>query len=385
MLFQDIFKDLNISHKKHLTFSSVQPPEKTINTLPNQFPKNDTGTFVPPNINYSNNMYNFQNNQNGFNFNPRNGFGNGFVNYNDNDVGLLGVDTVEPSTDVTPEQLNLLRLAAQEIGGAQFTNPNKFDEKFYNFFEPSQRNSLPESNMFNMNNYNRPNSLNLDANFTNYDNPFNNMQRFANKFDNTFGKDQNQDPSDILAYLNQLNMNSDRRDEIPNNMDFKMPMEVNGHYQNEDYNKMQEQKMFFNRNFQAPNKNYNGEHFYLNDMMTPVNDRPINQNFDYSNQAPGSGPNSMNFKPNGFHQNDFMRRDMSQMRENFQPNGNMNDQRNFDNSSRDNMQQAALMRQNQAELARQMSLLMRNRPPPNQLNVDVSFLHENTPFNIGEY
>lgn len=328
-------------------------------------------------------MYNFQNNQNGFNFNPRNGFGNGFVNYNDNDVGLLGVDT-EPSTDVTPEQLNLLRLAAQEIGGAQFTNPNKFDEKFYNFFEPSQRNSLPEANMFNMNNFNRPNSLNLDVNFTNYDSPFNNVQRFPNKFDNTFGKDQIQDSSEILAYLNQMNMNQDRRDEIPNNMEFKMPMEVNGHYQNEEYNKMQEQKMFFNRNFQGPpNKNYNGENFYLNDMMTPVNERPMNQNFDYSNQS-GSGPNSMNFKPNGFHQNDYMRRDMSQMRENFQPNGNMNEQRNFDNPGRDNMQQAALMRQNQAELARQMSLLMRNRPPPNQLNVDVSFIHENTPFNLGE-
>lgn len=46
------------------------------------------------------------------------------------------------------------------------------------------------------------------------------------------------------------------------------------------------------------------------------------------------------------------------------------------------MQQAAMMRQNQ-ELARQMSILMRNRPPPSQLNVDVSFLHENNPFNLG--
>ncbi|XP_049880994.1 uncharacterized protein LOC126377336 [Pectinophora gossypiella] len=360
--------------------SSVQPPEKAVNSVPNQYPKNDTATFPPPNFNYQNNMFNFQNDQNGFNYNLQNGFGNGFVNYTDNDVGLLGVDTVDAATDVTPEQLNLLRLAAQEIGGAQFTSPNKFDDKFYNYFEPSQRNSLPETNMFPLNNFNRPNSLNLEMNYnSNFESPFNNVQQ---RFPNAFMKDQSQESADILAYLNQLNLSLDRRDDVPNNMDFKMH-EMNGHYQNDDFNKMQEQKMFFNRNFQPPpNKNFNGDNFFLNDMMQ-VNDRGLNQNFDFANQTPVSGPNSMNFKPNGFHQNEFMRRDMGQMpREGFQPNGTMNEQRNFDNSGRDNMQQAALMRQNQ-ELARQMSLLMRNRPPPNQLNVDVSFLHENTPFNLG--
>lgn len=287
------------------------------------------------------------------------------------------MDSVEPNTDVSPEQLNLLRLAAQEIGGAQFASPNKFDEKFYNFFEGNQRNSLPETNMF-QNNFNRPTSLNLDMSFNNYENPYN-MQRFPNKFENT------QESTEILAYLNSLNISGDRPNE-PNGMDFKMPMEANGPYQNDDFNKVQENKIFFNRNFQQmpPNKNnFNGENnFFINDMMTQMDRSPINQNFDFTNQTPVSAPNSMNFKPNGFHQNDFMRRDMGQMpRDNFPPNNTMNDQRNFENL--DNMQQAAMMRQNQ-EIARQMSLLMRNRPPPNQLNVDVSFLHENTPFNLGK-
>ncbi|KAI5644601.1 meiosis-specific coiled-coil domain-containing protein MEIOC domain-containing protein [Phthorimaea operculella] len=347
--------------------SSVQPPEKTLNGIPNQYPKSDAATFAPPNYNsnYQNNMFNFQNEQNGFNYNLQNGFGNGFVNYNENDVGLLGVDSVDASTDVSPEQLNLLRLAAQEIGGAQFSNPNKFDEKFgYNFFEPSQRNSMPEGNMF-VNNFNRPNSLNLEMNYNSNFEPFNG-QRFPNKFDNSFPKDQSSESADILTYLNQLNLSLDRRDEIPNNVEFRP--EMNGQYQNEDFNKMQEQKMFFNRNFQNPPKNFNGD-FYLNEMM--MNDRQMNQNFDFSNQTPVSAPNSMNFKPNGFN-HDFMRNQMP-------PNGMNDQQRSFENGG--NMQQA-MMRQNQ-ELARQMSLLMRNRPPPNQLNVDVSFLHENAPFNLG--
>jgi hypothetical protein len=318
-------------------------------------------------------MYYAQNEQNGFNY-MQNGFGgSNFVNYPDSDVGsLLGIDPVsEPVSDVTPEQLNLLRLAAQEIGGAQFSSP-KYDEKYYNFFEPSQRNSLPDSNMFPVNF--RPNSLNLDMNYNNYENPFN-AQRFPNGY-----KETNQE-GELLNYLNHLNLSLDRpREDNPmqNNMEFKMPMD-NGHYQNEDFNKMQD-KMFFNRNFQPP-KNFNGENYY--DMMSMNERSPMGQNFEFPNQStPVSGANTMNFKPNGFHQNDFMqRRDMSQMpRDNFQVNG-MNEQRNFENPmGRDNQ---ALMRQNQ-ELARQMSLLMRNRPPPNQLNVDVSFLHENTPFNLGK-
>lgn len=313
----------------------------------------------------------------------QNGFGSqssNFVNYPDNDVNaLLGIDLLpDSSSDVSPEQLNLLRLAAQEIGGAQFSSP-KYDDKYYNFFEPSQRNSLPETTSF-MNNYNRPNSLNLDMNYTNFENPYNtNNQRFP-KFDGY--KEQNQE-ADLLSYLNNLNLSMDRpRDDNPiqNNMDFKMPMD--SHYQGEDFNKMQD-KMFYNRGFQqVPPKNYNGENFY--DMMSQINDRSPIQNFDFPNQnTPVSGANTMNFKPNGFHQNEFMqRRDMNQvLRENYPVNGALNDQRtNFENPLGNNQ---ALMRQNQ-ELARQMSLLMRNRPPPNPLNVDVSFLHENTPFNLGK-
>lgn len=299
-----------------------------------------------------------------------NGFANsnGFVNYTDNDVNaLLGVDLPDTSDTVTPEQLNLLRLAAQQIGGAQFQT-NKYD---YNFFEPNQRNSLPETNMFPPNNF-RPNSLNLDMNYNNFENQFNN-QRYPNNF-----KDS-QDPAEILSYLSQLNMSLDRNSqENVNNIDFKMPIDLNGHYQNEDFKMPEDRnKMYYNRNFNQSNKNFENNHFFDN-MMGQMDRSPINQmNFDYSNQSPGANGS---FKPNGYHQNEFMqRRDMNQMlhREGF-PNEPRN---NFDNGR--DMQQMAMMRQNQ-ELARQMSLLMRNRPPPNPLNVDVSFLHENNPYNLGE-
>ncbi|XP_028172678.1 homeobox protein 12-like [Ostrinia furnacalis] len=353
--------------------SSNPVQDKTLSGLPGQYPKADTNTsYVPPS--YYQNLYNYgQNDQNGFNY-LQNGYGgSNFVNYPESDVStLLGIDPFpESNSDVTPEQLNLLRLAAQEIGGAQFSSP-KYDDKYYNFFEPSQRNSLPDTTY--MNNYNRPNSLNLDLS---YENPFNN-QRFPNKFDGY--KDQSQE-AELLSYLNHLNLSMDRsRDENPiqNNMDFKMPMD--GHYQ-EDFNKMQE-KMFYNRGFQQPPpKNFIGDNFY--NMMSQVNERSPIQNFEYPNQnTPVSGANNLNFKPNGFHQNDFMqRRDMNQMpRENYPVNGALNEQRtNFENALGNNQ---ALLRQNQ-ELARQMTMLMRNRPPPNPLNVDVSFLHENTPFNLG--
>lgn len=294
----------------------------------------------------------------------QNGFGNGFVNYPDNDVNtLLGVDLPDTTETVSPEQLNLLRLAAQEIGGAQFQSPNSN----YNFFEPSQRNSLPETNMFPTNNFNRPTSLNLDMNFNNFDAPFNN-QRFPNNF-----KD-NQDPSEILSYLTQLNMSLDRnREEGINNIDFSKLPDMNGHYEDlkaiEDRNKMSQ---FVNRNFQQPNRANDNSHFF--EMMQ---ERPPPLNFDFSNQTPVS--TASNFKQpnglNGFHPNDFMQRNMNQM-QNFP-----NEQRNFENNA-SNVQQMALMRQQ--ELARQMSLFMRNRPPPNQLNVDVSYLHDNNQFNLGK-
>ncbi|KAJ8708438.1 hypothetical protein PYW07_010563 [Mythimna separata] len=383
--------------------SSVQPPEKPLNSIQanSQYPKNEGNTFLPPTFNsYQNNqLFNFNpSDQNGFNYNLQNGYANtnGFVNYENDVNALLGIDTLpDASTEnVTQEQLNLLRLAAQEIGGAQFTTPptNKYDEKFnnYNFFEPNQRNSLPEANMFSVNNFSRPNSLNLDMNYNaNFETPFNNTQRFPNKYDN-FLKDQNQE-TEILTYLNQLNMSSDRpREENGmNNVDLRMPMDLNGHFPNEDFRQEERNKMFVNRNFQQmpPNRNYGENNFYDN-MMAQMNDRsPMGQNFDFSNQStPVSAANSMNYnRSNGYNQNDMMqRRDMNPMmpRENFQGNGNMNERGNFENLGRENMQQAAMMRQNQ-ELARQMSLLMRNRPPPSQLNVDVSFLHENNPFNLG--
>lgn len=337
-----------------------------------------TNSFMPSSpYNYNNNLYNFNQSENGYNFNISNGFNsNGFVNYPENDVNpLLGLDTVSDDS-VTPEQLNLLRLAAQEIGGAQFTSPNKFDDKYYNFFEPNQRNSLPETNMFS-GSYNRPNSLNLDMNFnSNFDY---NTQRYSNKYENGFMKDQSQDSTDLLAYLNQLNLSNDRTRDDPLLSDFKLPVDMNSPYQNEDFNKIQEErnKIFFNnRSYQVPNKSFNGENFFANDLMQ-MSDRNLGQNYDFPNQS-----NSMNFKLNGYQQNDFVqRRDVNQLlsREGFQNTNNI-ERTNFDSLGRDNAQQA-LMRQQ--ELARQMSLLMRNRPPPNPLNVDVSFLHENTPFNLG--
>ncbi|XP_041972568.1 uncharacterized protein LOC121728440 [Aricia agestis] len=344
------------------TNGSIPPPEKTVNCLPtniSNYPKLDThNTFM---YNYSNTPYNFNQNDT-FNYNMQNGFNtNGFVNYPDNDVNILGVDPVPDTETVTPEQLNLLRLAAQEIGGAQFTtSPN---DKMYNFFEPNQRSSLPETNMFS-NNFNRPNSLNLDLNYNSFEAPF--PQRYPNKFDNGFVKEQSE-PADILTYLAQLNLQDRARDEPL--QDYKMSMDMNGHYPDEY--KMQEErnKMFFNRNFQNRSEN----NFYLNDMM-PMSER-MGQ-YDFSNQN-----SNMNFKPNGFNQqNEFQRRDMNMFpRENYQGNGN--DRPNFDNNlGRDNAQQALLRQQ---EIARQMNMIMRNRPPPNQLNVDVSFIHENTPFNLG--
>lgn len=299
--------------------------------------------------------------QNGLQNGLQNGYGNGFVNFPENDVNtLLGVDLPDTSETVSPEQLNLLRLAAQEIGGAQFQSPNGS----YNFFEPSQRNSLPETNMFPNNNFNRPSSLNLDMNYNNFDAPYNN-QRFPNNFK------ENQDPSEILSYLTQLNMSLDRNREDSglNNIDFNKMPEMNGHYEDfkpiDDRNKMNQ---FFNRNFQQQNRQ-NDNHFFDN-MITDTNRPP--PNFDFANQTPVSSAN--NFKPpnglNGFHQ-DFMRN-------NQMPNF-PNDQRNFEN--RENIQQMTLMKQQ--EFARQMSLFMRNRPPPNQLNVDVSYLHDNNHF--GEY
>ncbi|XP_023949847.2 uncharacterized protein LOC112054327 isoform X2 [Bicyclus anynana] len=378
------------------TGSSIPPPEKGINTIPsslNQYPNNDTGNSFMSSLspyNYNQNVpltYNYNEPLGSYNFNsqPQHGFNaNGFVNYPENDVNTLLMDPINETEAVTPEQLNLLRLAAQEIGGAQFSSPNKYDEKFYNFFEPNQRNSLPEPSMFN--NFNRPNSLNLDMNFTpNYESPPFNAQRFPNKFENGYLKDQNHDPTDVLAYLNQLNLGERTRDEMLQN-DFKMPMDVNG-FQSDDFNKMQEERnklLFNNRNFPPPTKSFNGENgFYMNDLVSPMTDRNTNQNYDFSN-PPSS--NSMNFKPNGFHQqqNEFVqRRDINQMlpRDGFQGNGNV-ERSNFDNIGRDNAA-ANLLRQQ--ELARQMSVLIRNRPPPNQLNVDVSFLHENTPFNIGAF
>ncbi|XP_063367857.1 meiosis-specific coiled-coil domain-containing protein MEIOC-like [Cydia amplana] len=344
--------------------SSIQPQEKMLSTTTSaQYSKNDpTTSFIPPSFNFQdpfNFAQNAQTEQHGFNYNTQNGFGNGYANYPEEQL-LMG-PVGEP--EVSQEQLNLLRLAAQEIGGAQFSSPNKYDDKYYNFFEPNQRNSLPETNMYS-NNF-RPNSLNLDNNLTNMDY----AQRYPNKFDN-YAKEQNQEPADLLAYLNQLNINVtlDRLPDIP--MDFKGQME-NGHYHNEEFNKMQDErnKMLFNRNFQQPPK-FNGENnFYLNEMMKQMGDRPP-QNFDFQNTPP-------NYKPNGFHQNDFMQRQNQMMpRENFQ--GNMDQRGNFEGQ---NNAQQAMMRQQ--ELARQMNILMRNRPPPNQLNVDVSFLHENTPFNLG--
>lgn len=360
----------------------MPPPEKSVNSIPpslSQYPTTDAAcSFMPSpsSFPYSNNLFNFTN-ENGYNFHTPNGFSvNGYVNFPDSDVNsLLTIDPISDET-VTPEQLNLLRLAAQEIGGAQFQSPNKFDDKFYNFFEPNQRNSLPETNVFS-NTYSRPNSLNIDTSYnSNFDAPYN--QRFPNKFENGYVKEQNQESTDLLAYLNQLTLSNDRpRDDLLQG-DFKMPLDLGGAFQDEL--KMQEErnKMFFNgRNFQQPNK-FNGENFYLNDMMLQVSDRNLGQNFDFSN--PSNSP--MSYKPNGFHQNEYLQRhDMNQIVQGREGFPSTNGDRSFENMARDSPQQALLRQQ---ELARQMSMLIRNRPPPNQLNVDVSFLHENTPFNLGK-
>ncbi|CAG5031040.1 unnamed protein product [Parnassius apollo] len=368
-----------------------KPTVSSLHSNIGQYPKNDStnASYIPPssfNTYQNNSLFNYSppNDQNGYNFNVQNGYGssNGFINFPDNDLSNQLV--IEPVTETaTPEQLNLLRLAAQEIGGAQFTSPKQYD---YNFYEPSQRNSLPDTNIFSANTYNRPNSLNLDMNFnSNYDNSYS-VQRFPNKFENSYLKDQNQDSTELISsYLSQINVNDRSRDEVLPNNDYKY--EMNGHYPSDEFNKMHDDrnKMFFNRNYL--NRSFNGENnFFYNDLSSERS--AIGQNYDFSNQTTqASANNSMNYKPNGFHpQNDFMqRRDINQMipRDSFQGNGNLEQRPNFDGSlGREGSQQVAVIRQNQ-ELARQMGLLIRNRQQPNQLNVDVSFLHENAPYNIG--
>lgn len=372
---------------------------------PLNYQNHDGNSLIPPsNFNPYQDPYNYMNqDQNGFNYNPQNGFQtNGYPNFQENDASLngllgLGLDPIgDANESVTPEQLNLLRLAAQEIGGAQFASPNsKYD---YNFFDSNQRNAVPEPNMF-TNNFNQPNSLNLEN--YNYNSNLDtnlyqntNGMRYPNKFnmENYSKETQNTQDADVLSYLNQLGLSERPRDELMlNNLnEFKMPLDLNGHYQNDDYNKIDERnKMYnFNRNFQQapPNVTKYPENFYVNDSIKNANENKFQMNPNYDFQNPNPNPN---YKPNGFHPNpnEFMqRRDLNQMiRDNPPPNGFMNEARGFENpAARDAMQQAALLRQNQ-ELARQMNLLMRNRPPPNQLNVDVSFLHENAPFNLGKF
>ncbi|XP_072946236.1 uncharacterized protein [Epargyreus clarus] len=399
MVRELITKILDESVPTETSTSSTSPSENEISLVPVStnvvpYPKTEPQNSYQPAIAYNAyqdaNLYPFgpqTNEQNAFNFNVQNGFGNtnGFVNYTDNDATLLALDPVtEVSTEaVTPEHLNLLRLAAQEIGGAQFASPNKYDN--YNFYEPSQRNSLPEANMF-TNNFNRPNSLNLDMNFNaNFENPYVNGQRFPNKFEN-YVKEQCQESPELASYLNQLSLAPDRVREDPAfQNEYKMALEMNGHF---DEYKLQEERnkvVLYNRNYVLQNKNFNGDNnnFYLNDMISQMGERsPMNQNYDFPNQSPVQ--NAMNYKPNGFHPpNEFMqRRDMKMMpRDGFQ-NGNVEQRMNYDNALARENQQQALMRQNQ-EVARQMGLIMRNGPPPvNQLNVDVSFLHENNPYNI---
>ncbi|XP_046972739.1 uncharacterized protein LOC124539395 [Vanessa cardui] len=368
--------------------SSIPPPENSVSSVPtsvSQYTNNDTlNSFGPStSYNYNNNLYNFNQSDNGYNYNIQNGFNtNGFVNYSDNDVNpLLCLETVTDDT-VTQEQLNLLRLAAQEIGGAQFTSPTKYDEKFFNYFEPNQRNSLPETSMYSSS-YSRPNSLDLDLNFnSNYDNVY--TQRIPNKYENGFPKEQLPESPEVLAYLSQLSLNIDRaRNDALLQSDYKLPVDMGSAYQGDDFSKMQEErnKLFYgNRGFQqVPNKSFNCENsFYSNDLMSQMTDRNFQiQNYDFSNPS----INALNYKMNGYHQHDYsQRRDVNQLlpRDGYQ--GTNVDRTNFDSIGRENAQQTILKQQ---ELARQMSLLMRSRPPPNQLNVDVSFLHENTPFNIG--
>lgn len=322
-----------------------------------------TISYAPPTFNsyQSNSLFNYSPNQtldqNAFGFGLQNGFGagTGFPAYPDGDVsGLLGLDPVaEAAADtVTPEQLNLLRLAAQEIGGAQFTTPNKFDDKLYNFFEPNQRNSMPETGMF-TNNFGRPSSLCADMfAYEGYAAP-----RYGGA---GYGAATKEPPesADLLAYLNQLSLSLERaREEQPPPADFKFEMAAP--YQSDEFKAQEDRaKMFYGRNY--PGKFNEGYYF-----------DPPGERADYYGQPgqPGQPGNAMGFKPNGF-QGEFRR-------DGFQGNG-VAEQRGFEGPPRE-----PLIRQGQ-DVARQMNLMMRARPPPNQLNVDVSFLHENAPFNLGE-
>ncbi|GBP16836.1 hypothetical protein EVAR_13218_1 [Eumeta japonica] len=408
--------------------SSVQPSDKGLELQPNQY-KNNASLFTPSHSGstfgtFQDTLYNYNGGQqeNGFNFsNTSNGFTNpnGFVNYPDSDVNsLLSLDTIsEMAQEVTPEQLNLLRLATQEIS-AQFTNPNtnKFDDKYFTYFESNQRNSISDQSLYSVrNNFNRPNSLNLDAVGynsgivdTSYSNS-SNSQRYPKYSDNYLKDIQNspaQDTTDILTYLNQLNLSDQRQGTVVSNMsDFnKLSLDLNSHpvnYQNgiddAHFNskmsddQVREKMYHFNRGNYQQMQNSNSmknldNSYYLNELMKQMGNEKSsfaanNQNFDMFSNTNVQNP-VPNFKPNGYQQQNepyMSRRDVNMMQMQRDNNYHNNNQ-GMNEFMKDKMQQATLMRQN--ELARQMSILMNNRPPPNQLNVDVSFLHENASFNV---
>lgn len=373
----------------------------------NEYNKNNAGntsysslSFLPsfqdrPGFNYTGQSQD----QNGFNYpNVQNGFTNtsGYVNYNDGG-DIFGSNTLADTPDyTTPEQLNLLRLAAQQIAGAQFTGPNdvKYNEdKFFNFFDQSQR---PDSNIYPIgNNYSQPNTAsNLDLSFNsnsvldaNYLMNSNNIQLYPKGPNQT---SQNGSPNEVIPFMNQLNLLDQRPNDAmpPNNMPDYGRITQPMNYQNGDDEQMRNKMLPYNQNFPIlPNgsiKPFNGidsPHFAA-EMKKRMGGKPNypmgNQSFDHYQNIPVS--NAMNYKHNGYQQNDAFSRDMNMMpRDVYQNSPAINDITNFD-STRD--MQGNMMRQN--DIQRQMNFMMHNRPPPNPLNVDVSFMHENAPFNLGK-
>ncbi|CAH2058035.1 unnamed protein product, partial [Iphiclides podalirius] len=297
-------------------------------------------TYAPPAFNgfQGGSLFDFSprsHDQGTFVFGPDSAFApNGFPGYADGEVnGLLGLDPVaEVAADtVTPEQLNLLRLAAQEIGGAQFAAPNnKYEDKFYAFPEQGQRQPMPDAGAF-ANNY--------GYGYDGYGAP-----RYAG-----YAKEP-QDSVDLLSYLSQLSLSFDRAREDQPPAEYKYDV---GAYGEEFKAPDDRAKALYGRGY--PGK--------FGEYYSPPYEPPG----DYFPGQPGC---QMGYKPSpaGF-PGEFQRRD------GYQANG-LEQQRCYDGPPRDPIRQGQ-------DAARQMALMMRTRPPPSQLNVDVSFLHENAPFNIG--
>lgn len=215
--------DAEIQYKNHnlpyrLSQVSLNDLTKSSNT------SNDTSPFR---LNYDFNYAEPTPERNAFHFS--NGF-NATNSYNCENLGsdadsLFSIDTGLGQDVLSPEDMNLLRLAAQEIrlnGTAQYNNSNKNDDmRYFNLFGPNQSNTELQSSSYSANNaygsnpfqdfaYNGSNvQANPVANSSRYQQPSMKMPSYLGEGQNSqlphLGMDL---PNDL--YLNHFNTNVDQ-------------------------------------------------------------------------------------------------------------------------------------------------------------------------------